>query len=337
MVGSMVLTKDISEISSHFCENTDLALFESLLDVIRNDNCCVFVGAGISVNSGYPLTTDLLEHIRTQSDVSIEELEEKADFREKASFLHERMGDEFFEALSLRFDSDHFNINSSVAIQEHLVHLPFKSYVTTNYDSCIADAAALQDIKFEDSQSYPVLSIKNLEQFGLYQIHGRIYPNDVQRSSDIVFTSESYDEAYAATSRLPLLLNGIFDTYDFLFLGFGLEEPMLEAILALCKRREEVPTYWGNNASQRRRRFALLPIMEEHMDPSVYSKEQLQAHIDKMRQKDDLMNRDYGIMVIRYYANKYHSQLKKIVEYMYRIFGKRPKEKTSLSRQEVEI
>ena len=334
----MLLTKDIPDISKCFCENTDLVLFERLLEFIRNGNCSAFVGAGISANSGYPLTNDLLEHIRIQSDVSIDELKAKADFREKASFLHKRMGNIFFEALSTRFDSDKNDINSSVAIQEHLIHLPFKSYVTTNYDNCIADAAALQDIKFEDFQSYPDFSIKNLEQFALYQIHGRIYPKDVDRSShSIVLTSESYDQAYSAKSRLPLLLNGIFDTYDFLFLGFGLEEPTLEAILALCKLREEVPTYWGNNASQKRRRFALLPILEEHIDKNVYSKEQIQAHIEKIRHKDDLMNRDYGIMVIRYYANKHHSQLKNIVKYMYSIFGKRPQETMRFSRREVEI
>ena len=327
----MVLTKDIKDISGLFCENTDLVIFENLLDVLGNDNCAAFIGAGISKISGYPLTNELIEHIRNRSDVSAKELDARTDFRDKASLLHERMGDEFFEALFSRFDSNVFDINSSVATQEHLVHLPFKSYITTNYDSCITDAATLQNITFEDIQCYPNFSILNLGRFATYQIHGRI------GQKDVVFTSASYDQAYSAKSRLPLLLNGLFDTYDFLFLGFGLEEPTLEAILALCKLREEYSTYWGSDATQTRRRFALLPIFEEDLDENKYSLEQIQAHIEKIRQKDHLMNRNYGIMGIRYFANKHHSQLRKIVEHMYKIFGRRPTEKLRLLEPEVEI
>ena len=143
----------------------------------------------------------------------------------------------FFEILYRRFDEGYFPINRTVPLYEDLVRIPFKSIATTNYDSCIEEAASLQNVTFQQIQIYPLVSPNNLEAKRLYYLHGKIElgaSNPLPES--LVLTTESYSLAYREDSPLPVFINSIFDSHNILFIGFGLEEPTLDKLLELSKK-----------------------------------------------------------------------------------------------------
>jgi hypothetical protein len=312
----MELTGDIFRL---FRNDQDILNYSTLKRLIQESNCSAFVGAGLSVHAGYPTSNDLINYLTTEGNIDPAELNSLGDFSLKATRIKnsiEDRGQNFFTILYRRFDEGYFPINRTVPLYEDLVRIPFKSIITTNYDSCIEEAAGLQNITFQQIQIYPLVSPNNLEAKRLYYIHGRIDQNNLIASSEsLVLTTESYSQAYGEASTLPVFMSSIFDSHNILFIGFGLEEPTLDRLLELSKRRKDfVMGFETQRRSNQFYKIAILPIELKYTDQQHQSVEAIESYLESITKRDQEMLKKYSVIVIRYLANKFHSEIKEIIK-----------------------
>ena len=273
-----------------------------------------FVGAGLSIQAGYPSTNDLINHLIREAKIEPAELSSSATFALKTKRIKElvqKNGGDFYEILYRRFHEDHFPINRTIPMYQDLLGIPFKSIITTNYDMCIEEAADYLSIQFDNIQIYPILQANDLKANNLYHIHGRIDHNDIPKSAKtIVLTSDDYADAYGDSSALPVLMNAIFDSHNILFVGFSLEEDALYKLLELSKKRSEFLRKYNRFNPYK---FAILPFERKKLDPLTANKDEIENYKAAIiKQDQDLLN-NYGVITIRYHANEIYSEIKKLV------------------------
>jgi NAD-dependent SIR2 family protein deacetylase len=293
--------------------------YNSLIKLIQDSassetHLSAFVGAGLSIQAGYPSSNDLIKHLIDEAKLEPAELNSLTTFALKAQrikeFIQEKGGN-FYEILYRRFDEDHFPINRTIPLYQDLLRIPFGSIITTNYDKCIEEAADFLSIQFDEIQVYPILRANDLRANNLYHIHGRIDHADIPKSAEtIVLTSDDYENAYGDSSMLPVLMNAIFDSHNIVFIGFSLEEDALYELLELSRKRSEsIKKYKRFNPYK----FAILPFERRKLDPFKVNGDEIEMYkVAITKQDQDLLN-NYGVITIRYYANEIYSEIKKIV------------------------
>ena len=228
-------------ISDLWRNEQDRVIYSSLIKLIQDSPSSdlpfsVFVGAGLSIQAGYPSSNELINHLIREANIELTELNSIDKFSFKAKRLKELIrehGENFYEILYRRFDEDHYPINRTIPLYQDLLKIPFKSFVTTNYDRCIEEAAELLSIQFEEIQVYPILRANDLKAKKLYHIHGRIDHNDIIGSSrSIILTADDYASAYGESSTLPVLMNAVFDSHNILL-------DLLQKSVSLCDYNDE--------------------------------------------------------------------------------------------------
>ena len=137
----------------------------------------------------------------------------------------------------------------------------------------------------------------------------------IASAKSLVLTTESYLQAYGETSPLPVFMNSIFDSHNILFIGFGLEEPTLDKLLELSKKRKDF--LMGFDAQRRSNQFykiAILPIELKYTDPQHQTPEAIESYLESITKRDQEMLKKYSVIVIRYFTNNFHSEIKEIVK-----------------------
>ena len=129
------------------------------------------------------------------------------------------------------------------ATHSRLVRIPFRGVLTTNYDTLIEGAAAVET----GGRIPPVLTQEDLEEVQnplrangpfVFKMHG-----DINRPGTIVLGSHDYQEALFRRPGYRSFLETSFTINTVLFLGFGLADPdvdnMLDRLAAVFARNNE--------------------------------------------------------------------------------------------------
>ena len=261
----------------------DRVNYSYLVSLLLDSNCSAFVGAGLSVHAGYPTFGQLVDYLIQQGGLRAEDYQSLDDLTVKVTKVKETIdarGGGFYELLFRRFDKNHFPLKADTELLKNFVNLPFKSVITTNYDSCIEETANLQNLGFVEIQTFPFLDAGNLEAKKLYYIHGKIYLNDINTSSKrIILTMQDFSRAYSENSPLPGFLGSILDIHNILFLGFAFEERTLFNSLDLSKRRKEfILDFPVDPPKNPPTKFAILPIEQKRIDP-ILPKEEIEKYL----------------------------------------------------------
>ncbi|HMM97470.1 MAG TPA: SIR2 family protein [Anaerolineales bacterium] len=309
--------------SSLLRNDQDRINYSGLIKLIQDSSSSdtpfsVFVGGGLSIQAGYPSSNELVAHLLRDANIEPAEINAYDKFPAKARRIKEiiqNRGDSFYEILYRRFDENHFQINRTIPLYQDLLRIPFRAFITTNYDSCIEEAADLLNIHFDEIQIYPQLKPNDLEATKLYHIHGKINQNDIPDSSrSIVLTTDDYLAAYGDESRLPVLMNALFDSHNILFIGFSLEEDALYELLQLSRKRNEANRGpQGYSLSNTPYKFAMLPYERKMLDPIKRKEDEVRNYMDTVTKQDQELLNNYGVIIIRYYANEIYSEIKSIV------------------------
>lgn len=299
--------------------NEDRSIYSHLISLLLDRDCSAFVGAGLSVHAGYPSFSELINYLAAEANIDPADIQDLDNLSEKVTRIKnliEGQRGNFFEILYRRFNNVHFPLKTTTPLLENFVNIPFKSIVTTNYDSCIERVAQLQKVNFP-IQIYPHLIPDNLEAKKLYHIHGLIDLQDVEGSSaSLVLTTENFVTAYGDNSRLPIFLSAILDSHNILFVGFALEEETLFNLLESSKRRNEFAmAFPGTPPRNPTYKIAILPIERSKINPKL-PKDDIENYLAKISEEDDLMS-SYDVEVIRYYADNNYSEIELIIKNIY--------------------
>lgn len=191
----------------------------------------IFVGAGLSMLSGYPGWADLVQPYAESLGL---EQEEAGDlplvvqyFEDSHADGDKRVRDDIIAIVRRQADA------SPSSAHDRVLSLPVHDIWTTNYDCLIeraADAAGIElDLLREDDDlttSKPVTR-------RLYKMHGSV---ESETASEHLIISRDDFEHYPHTHpRFWHLLRAHFLTRSFLFVGFSLTDPNIREIFKMVR------------------------------------------------------------------------------------------------------
>lgn len=202
-----------------------------LLDEIRSETALLFVGSGLSVAQGFPSWKMLVNKVfeKVQSIISEREdadnkwILDNFDIQPDwvAEAIHLVSPDKYNEAIREIFNKKSSN---SVSVN-HIICalLPFKGFLTTNYDSLIEDYLSVFCC-----ETFPVFdydeSLRNYAEFSNAQRYVLKLHGDAKKDPErIILTSSDYYKLLQ-DQRYIRLLSSIFSRHTILCIGFSLRD-----------------------------------------------------------------------------------------------------------------
>lgn len=234
-----------------------------LCSAFENKCASLFVGAGISVISGLPswsgLLGELIDQLKGQPGVpeglikdAQKLLKDRSKWLTLAQLLRNELGKTFTDFMGRRFTDNAVKPNK---IHDTLVQIPWRAIVTTNYDRLIERTFAK---KFGDEGDIPVLTYtspggvasnyRRCERFVL-KAHGDAKENP----ESIVLTEGDYRQLVHREIGYQAVLQALFTTNSFLFIGCSLGDPDLRMLLSFLHS-----AFHGDTATH----YALVPSNE---------------------------------------------------------------------------
>ena len=236
--------------------------FSELASSLRNHQVTAMVGAGISAACGYPTWDKLLDILHKKSRAN-EITRLHKDILWRAEEYRQRLGEKRYRRLLSQLFQP--RLDSKDDVVRTLVRLPFRHFLTTNYDDTLARAhrgtrssqrLCVIDWSDEDAVRRFITGLGDPEQpRHCVHLHGRF-----THPESIVLTDTDYTTRYARTTLTTRKLFAVLATQRVLFVGFSLEDPDLANIL------REVNAALG---SEEPRHFALLPLDRDNDDPRI--------------------------------------------------------------------
>jgi hypothetical protein len=179
-----------------------------------------------------------------------------------------------------------------------LIHLPFSSYITTNYDPLLQYEARGTDCRL---LTYPGLFEEPRDGRPLYYIHGCARRGEVASGGNLVLAQSEYDRAYLEPGIVQHFLVSKLATSHVLFIGTDLADRQLQQTLRTVA-----------GVVQQIREAGLLEGL-----PRYYL---LAALAERSPQRDAESFKSFGIDEILYYqqGDERHSGLEDFLERVYR-------------------
>jgi len=204
------------------------SLTTSLTDLIQEDpRSMIWIGSGLSIGAGYPSWQTAIERLCAACIPEKFDLPpslmvtEKLEWAEKCKTANPEM---YFQILGELFG---WYPTYTRTAYSHICACPFRYLVTTNFDPCLEAARG----RSHGIMSYPKLLFDHGFRHMVVYLHGKaLHGNDVD-TRNLVFTSSDFEKAYTE-SLLPGLLDQLLIRNSTLFVGCGLQEPVLKRVFA---------------------------------------------------------------------------------------------------------
>ena len=218
-------------------ENGCLDRFRQLCHLHGNGNILPFVGAGMSIPSGFLLWGDFLKSLipdAPQIHGSIERHIQASEYEEAAQLVRNTLGHGVLaEEIRSRLGLHHNRANGPV----NLLPLLFEAEVmTTNFDYVLTSAYSRAGKGFR--AEYCGSQLREAPQrladnpHCLLRLHG-----EAEAAEGRVLTLEEYTASYGEDGALPDILNAIKGLRGFLFLGCSLQTDRTYQALCEIKNR----------------------------------------------------------------------------------------------------
>jgi hypothetical protein len=316
----------------------------AMTKLISGGQSIAFVGAGLSRPLNYPTWYELLEKLLTEARKWINDPQFKPTVKlsdETALAFTQEIHDvlrsssvlqRYHEFLGNSFKPRQVNGSPTTEVQRLIASLPFKGWVTTNYDRCMEEAllaAKLRQPKAESQTSgwsvNPVVVQKNgsnahtISDY-LLTMHDSTRPSvlhlhgEYSRTEEIILTRDDYEQAYGKPSTCRhcgtmasnwtlhrKLAWALLATRRLVFLGFSLNDPYVVQLL------ESVASdLWRHNEPIH---FALTPI-----ERPIVSQEDAINQEERFREK-------YGVQLVFYdKQDSNHSGLEQLIRHLHLVF-----------------
>jgi hypothetical protein len=214
-------------------------LARRLFDIFRRQEVLLFAGAGVGRRAGLPDWSGYLEHLVSVADTYEEEtaalmrkrvaqgsLPEAAHIYKTCPAIPEG---EKWRNLVLPFAREAYRI----AELDHLLALPFRAIVTTNYDLSLADAATSRLCRMPRLLELHDSTLRQgsyLDEFYVARIHGR-----AEIPTSLVLDTDDFARV-TTNADIDFLLH-VLRHRSCLFLGFSFEDPAIKKVLDIFAER----------------------------------------------------------------------------------------------------
>lgn len=225
------------------------ARFEQLLTAFKSGSMIPFVGAGMSIPSGFPSWTKFLADLAKESHVeltSIEALLTHGNYEGAAQALHDDLGAGLFnENVEMTFSK----ACEADGVLNYLPMLfPVCTILTTNFDSLVERVYVDQGNDGFDRVVSGAAMAEVLRQIAsgsriVVKMHG-----DCRQVADRVLLRTEYDRLYRDRKLVEQFFNGVIFRQSILFLGCSLSNDRTVSTMKGIVRRygsERVPRHYA--------------------------------------------------------------------------------------------
>lgn len=196
--------------------------FEALKKARSSQNVVPFLGAGLSMPSGYPGWTNFLWSLQEESHVNAADLESLlllGDYEGAAQLIHDDLGSALFnKQLQECFDR---GCSATGAINLLPLVFPDSNVVTTNFDKLLESAFSGQSQGFDQtilgSHLGEALRILNTGGRYLLKLHG-----SCETVANRVLLRDEYNQAYGDTGTVGRFFSRFLFGKSLLFVGCSL-------------------------------------------------------------------------------------------------------------------
>ncbi|MGR9237103.1 SIR2 family protein (plasmid) [Rhizobium leguminosarum] len=243
--------------------------FETLIESMRRVRPLALVGAGASVDSGYPTWGQLLkeleeEALRKRGVVAPKHMSLIKDLTDPAW-----QAEEFFNLLGEKAFNDYIRRTfgpRTVEEPHHLIsRVGFRHILTTNFEPCAEEALLAATNKRPKRVDWS--NVAQVQDFFADLAHAQSDPSVVylhgfaEEPANIVLTEKSYTRAYLREENKRRLI-ALFMTQPVVFIGFSMNDPdlsqiMREVLFCLPDHPEETAIASDKPVLRRMRHFGL--------------------------------------------------------------------------------
>ena len=188
-----------------------------LLEIIKNNNCVPFLGAGFAIAAGLPSTSQILNKLCARINYHYTGNEQF----EKVTEIYENIKGsvELRKFFASELSQDKIKLSKGHKILGELVNANyFKRIITTNYDNiiekCIESSTNVRRLVTDS----PIAFI-NFDDIEIIKYHGSI-----DRESTMVITESDYFKAINTRQQLYSHLMEIFSYHHLLIIGFSMSD-----------------------------------------------------------------------------------------------------------------
>lgn len=195
--------------------------YKSFLDdyskSVINEEASVFIGTGLSMNSGLPSWKKLLEPCL--NELNMQKIE-NPDLYKVAQYYANRFSDSKLRSL---VNSQINNFYNSNFILENLLKIRFKSIWTTNYDNLIENELTkrhvLHNVVFDEKN---LSQISTYDKVNIFKING-----DYSDPQNMVLTQHDYENYERSHSLFLTFLKKELVSNSFLFIGYSFADQII--------------------------------------------------------------------------------------------------------------
>lgn len=220
------------------------SIVSSLLEHIKDGNCVLWLGSGLSIASGYLNWEDAVEALCQKIGV------ESLGNDRKSSILLDK-ADECKSADPLEYCkiiNDTYSkeiITSDISLID-LIQLPFKAAVTTNFDPMLF-RMFIGRLNGKHPWEYPNLQMISIERdpFAIFYTHGRAKEEEDPNNLKFIFSTSEFEEAYkideleGEIGECLDFFRNLISTYPILYLGTRIREPKMDVVFESVRKRFE--------------------------------------------------------------------------------------------------
>ena len=206
-----------------------------LISDLRNGSVIAWIGAGLSTGVGYPSWTTFVNTLADTIDSAMWDKTGLQEWARKnaesnpewvAEVLHMTNIHQYKQAIIKEFGIEKKNDSITHSL---LALLPFKGYITTNFDTLIENHIKLFTAYtpriYNNSNAIELLTRKQHEKF-VYKIHG-----DINSNTDDIVLTESNFYALQKNQIYNKIMSWIFSKYTIICMGYSLRDRDFRAIL----------------------------------------------------------------------------------------------------------
>ncbi|MFT9008770.1 MAG: SIR2 family protein [Bifidobacterium sp.] len=205
-------------------DSLDQTAVKYIDDAIRGDSLIIFVGAGISMASGFPSWKELIDQFK--KDIHLSDAE--SDNLKIAQYYYDAVGQQKYYQTILDIFQRHGNARPN-EIHREIFRIKPRHIITTNYDSLLEQCMDLGPFKYEVINKDSDIPYTKSDHY-IIKMHGDL------NQKNIVLKEDDYLDYENRFYMVANLVKSIIMNNTILFIGYSLRDSTFNSIFRLIQK-----------------------------------------------------------------------------------------------------
>ena len=193
-------------------------------DAVKNDSLIIFVGAGVSANSGLPKWSELIDEFKSDLKLGKDE----SNYLKIAQYYYDEVGKQkYFQKITSIFQP-HINARPN-KIHDQIFRITPRHIITTNYDSLLESKMNSTISKYEVIKKDMDIPYSKAGHY-LIKMHGDL------KEKNIVLKEDDYLDYENNFYMISTLIKALIMNNTVLFIGYSLNDSTFNSIFRMIQK-----------------------------------------------------------------------------------------------------